>query len=393
MAGPLWTSPPRAPIVYRPRARTPWPFLHNGVGCTAFIVFKAADEDLGLLLDTGGLHSGGVGCSLYYDDSGATEGRIQAVVRNGGSTIINIAGATAAANAYPAATWHILRYSYLEGRTNEAQLFGNGCFHIGGDSSGAPSAANPFAALRVGLDVDATAGFGLGGSIGAVILYNRILTDAECRQVENYLSLEFLVPVGNVAVMGDSILAGFNVSRIPATTLASRLGPMWRATNFAVSGSFIDNATDVMDAQWLHTTAGVRRRGYNWMVVMVGINDLKNLASSAATAFALLQTLYASILADPNNRLVVCTLTPFKGDSGYTVGIEAERIALNNLIRGYATTTANTYLVDTAAVLADPADPESIWAPYLFDYLHPNQAGTDAMAAAIGDKLLAIGLG
>ena len=153
----------------------------------------------------------------------------------------------------------VIRYSYLEGRSpNECQLFGDGCFHIGGDSSGAPSASDPFAALRVGLDVDATSAFALGGSMAAVILYNRVLTATECRQVENYLSLGWTVPVGNVALLGDSILAGSSVARTPATVLANRLGPLWRTTNFAVSGAFIDTggATNVNNGQWLHTTVG-----------------------------------------------------------------------------------------------------------------------------------------
>lgn len=72
------------------------------------------------------------------------------------------------------------------------------------------------------------------------------------------------------------------------------------------------------------------------------------------------------------------------------MGREAERIALNTSIRGFVAANANSYLVDLATILADP---QQFWPAYDLDRLHPNQAGADAMAAAVADKLLAIGLG
>ena len=90
-----------------------------------------------------------------------------------------------------------------------------------------------------------------------------------------------------------------------------------------------------------------------------------------------------SVLADPDNRLIACTATPFKGDSGYTAGREAERIALNTSIRGFVAANANSYLLDLATILADPADPPQFWRAYDLDHLHPNQAGGDAMVRSV----------
>ena len=148
---------------------------------------------------------------------------------------------------------------------------------------------------------------------------------------------------------------------------------------------------DVNDEQWLHGTVGARQRRFNFIVVNVGINDIRN-DYSAANAFTDLQTIYNSVLADRDNRLIACTVTPFKGDSGDTAGREAERIALNTSIRGFVAANANSYLVDLATILADPVDPQQYWPAYDLDRLHPNQAGADAMAAAVADKLLAVGV-
>jgi lysophospholipase L1-like esterase len=162
--------------------------------------------------------------------------------------------------------------------------------------------------------------------------------------------------------------------------------------NLGVSGARIDvGGNDVNDAQWLHSTAGARRRAFNFIVVNVGINDLRN-DYSAANCFTDLQTIYNSVLADPDNRLIACTVTPFKGDTGYTAGREAERIALNDSIRGFVAANANSYLVDLATILCDSADRQQYWPAYDLDHLHPDQAGADAMAAAVADRLLAVGL-
>lgn len=377
-------------------AAAPWKFLHDGTGCTGFVVYKQTNENIGVLLDSGGYPGGSnTGLMLYADDSSTTEGRLALAIGKG-SNIVNLSGPVAASNSFPAAVWHIARFSYIEsGTPAEALLFGDGCFYISGNTSAAPSSSNPTAALRIGLDIDGVSSnvLALDGSVAAVILYNRVLTTAESRQVESYLSLGWTVPIGNVAVLGDSIMAGTDVTRIPATAIANRLGPLWRASNFAVSGARVATGSpQVSSSQWSDTGVGARRRGYNVIVLLAGVNDLDNDYGAAAT-YADLANLYNDVLAEPNSRLVVCTVMPWKGNSAWTSGREAQRITLNGSIRAFAAANANTHLVDLAAVMADPADAEAMWAPYVLDYLHPNQAGSDALAAAVADKLLAVGLG
>jgi lysophospholipase L1-like esterase len=71
-----------------------------------------------------------------------------------------------------------------------------------------------------------------------------------------------------------------------------------------------------------------------------------------------------------------------KGAFGYdTPEKEAVRDAVNQWIR-----TSGEYdaVVDLDQALADPADPDALLPAYDFgDHLHPNDAGTKAIAAAI----------
>jgi len=370
-------------------------FLHDGTGCTGFVVYKQTDENVGVLLDSGGYAGGAnTGLMLYADDSSTKEGHLVLAVGKG-SNIVNMDNhATAGSNAYPAAAWHIARFSFKTGDLPyAAQLFGDGCYCTGAEPSAAPATGDPTGGLRIGLDIDGVSGNALAfdGSVAEVLLFNRVLTTLECRQVENYLSLSWLVPVGNVGVMGDSILAGTDVTRIPATVIANRLGALWRCTNFATSGARVSTGSpQVQTGQWA-AASGAKRRGYNFHVVCCGVNDLRN-SQSGATTYGQLVTLFDEILTDPNNRLVCCTVMPWKGGSTWSAPNEAQRLILNTSIRGFAAANANTYLVDLAAVMADPADAESLWAPYSLDNLHPTQAGSDAMSLAIADKLLAVGL-
>ncbi|MCW2643865.1 MAG: hypothetical protein JWP76_6171 [Dactylosporangium sp.] len=80
--------------------------------------------------------------------------------------------------------------------------------------------------------------------------------------------------------------------------------------------------------------------------------------------------------------IIGATLTPMKGAFGYdTPEKEAVRDAVNQWIR-----TSGEYdaVVDLDQALADPADPDALLPAYdVGDHLHPNDAGTKAIAAAI----------
>ena len=80
-------------------------------------------------------------------------------------------------------------------------------------------------------------------------------------------------------------------------------------------------------------------------------------------------------------RIFGATLTPFQGARYWTPAGEAKREAVNNWIR---MSGAFDGVIDFAAAVADPSDPERLNPAYdSGDHLHPNAAGYRAMAAAI----------
>jgi lysophospholipase L1-like esterase len=80
-------------------------------------------------------------------------------------------------------------------------------------------------------------------------------------------------------------------------------------------------------------------------------------------------------------KIFGATLTPFQGARYWTPAGEAKREAVNNWIR---TSGAFDGVIDFAATVADPSDPERLNLAYdSGDHLHPNAAGYRAMAAAI----------
>ena len=75
------------------------------------------------------------------------------------------------------------------------------------------------------------------------------------------------------------------------------------------------------------------------------------------------------------------TLLPFQGSRNWTPGGEAEREAVNHWI---LTSGAFDGVIDFARAVADARNPLRLNPAYdSGDHLHPNDAGYDAMAAAI----------
>jgi lysophospholipase L1-like esterase len=87
-------------------------------------------------------------------------------------------------------------------------------------------------------------------------------------------------------------------------------------------------------------------------------------------------------------RVLGGTPTPIQGSSYYSPATEAIREQLNTWIR---TSGAFDAVVDFDAATRDPADPLQLRPSYdSGDHLHPNDAGYQAMAAAVPINDLAI---
>ena len=120
--------------------------------------------------------------------------------------------------------------------------------------------------------------------------------------------------------------------------------------------------------------------GVTTVIVLEGINDLKAGATAAQVIAGLEQ-----IATDAHAwglRVIVGTITPFEGYSGYTAAYEANRETVNSFIR--ANGGAFDGVVDFDAALRNPSNPLMLAPAYdSGDHLHPNNAGYQAMANAV----------
>ncbi|MFN7131185.1 MAG: SGNH/GDSL hydrolase family protein, partial [Myxococcales bacterium] len=177
-----------------------------------------------------------------------------------------------------------------------------------------------------------------------------------------------------VAAIGDSITAGSGTTAYPYR-LGVRLGANYQIANEGNPGY---TASQVLGI-W---RSNVRGRGYDRIVVLAGVNDVREGATAAAT-FASLQTIYEEALAD-GLKVVAVTVLPWKG-YGDTPEELAETDALNASIRSYAG-GANYTVVDGYADFDDGTG--TMKSAYdSGDHLHPNAAGFDRLAELVKEAL------
>ena len=84
-------------------------------------------------------------------------------------------------------------------------------------------------------------------------------------------------------------------------------------------------------------------------------------------------------------KILLGTLTPFKGSDSYSAAGEEKRGVINEWIR---TSDVHDGVVDFDEAVRDPADPLQILPAYTLDNLHFTYDGYKAMADAVDLKLL-----
>jgi lysophospholipase L1-like esterase len=124
--------------------------------------------------------------------------------------------------------------------------------------------------------------------------------------------------------------------------------------------------------------------GVRTVILLEGVNDI-GFDATAADLIAGLR-----LIADRTHaaglRIIGGTITPFGGSFVESPSRNETWAAVNDWIRHSGTFDA---VVDFAAATADPANPMALNPRYdSGDHLHPNDAGTEAMAAAIDLRLL-----
>jgi lysophospholipase L1-like esterase len=204
-------------------------------------------------------------------------------------------------------------------------------------------------------------------------------------------------PVGKAPVIiafGDSITDGYGstpgADRRWPDFLAERLAPAGAAVvDEGISGNMVltdSTMTSFGESALTRFDRDVLAQpGATHLVVLEGINDLG--LHPDMTAEALIAG-YRQLIARGHSKglkVIFGTLLPAKGARYFTDKGEAVRQAVNAWIR---TSHEPDGVVDFEAAVRDPNDPARMRADFqVGDWLHPNDAGYRAMAAAVDLKL------
>jgi lysophospholipase L1-like esterase len=208
---------------------------------------------------------------------------------------------------------------------------------------------------------------------------------------------------GTIVAFGDSITDGFqstvNANARWPNDLARRIlagpsGQVHPVVDEGISGNRIlnDSVCFGVNAQARFTRDVATRAGARYVVLLEGINDIgfsqtpnsgctaPNTNVSAGQIIAGYRHLIAAA-HEAGLKIFGGTLTPFQGADYYSAAAEAKREAVNQWIR---TSGAFDGVIDFDAAVRNPASPLQLLPAYdSGDHLHPNDAGYQAMAAAI----------
>ncbi|MGK5685405.1 SGNH/GDSL hydrolase family protein [Actinoplanes sp. URMC 104] len=212
---------------------------------------------------------------------------------------------------------------------------------------------------------------------------------------------------GTVVALGDSITNGAastaGLNRRWPDLLAARLA-VTSAPDYGVANAGLAGNRVLLDGQYpryrVDAIAGrsaqarfaedvLERAGARTLIVFAGINDILQAPqqTDAEQITAGLTNLTVRARAQ-GLRVVLCTITPWKGYRVYTPALDQVRLRVNAWIRSSGGGGADA-VADFDLALRDPADPLRLDPQYDGgDHLHPNNAGMQALANAVPlDKL------
>lgn len=224
-------------------------------------------------------------------------------------------------------------------------------------------------------------------------------------------------PVSAIIAFGDSITDGTRST--PNTNnrwpdllikrLAAAKGANIRAMiNEAIAGNRLLSESTLgfgINALARFDRDVLEQPGATHMIVLEGINDIgMGRAGGAAPSSAELIAAHQQLIERAHAhglKIIGATLTPFEGAAYFTADGETKRKAINNWMRSWkagaassASTGSPVYdgVIDFDAAVRDPQNPTKFNPQYdSGDHLHPNDAGYQAMAAAIDLKLFESG--
>lgn len=191
---------------------------------------------------------------------------------------------------------------------------------------------------------------------------------------------------GCVGVLGNSITDGYGLSgglqnrwtdffsqALLNNVSTQHVGVL----NLGIGGSNV-SGTGVTTGVSRYQQDILNQTGLRWVIIFYGTNDL-----AAGASFSTITNAYKMMIADAHARNIKvygATITPFYGNSHYTVAHDSIRNLVNNWIR----TTGNfDAYVDFDKTIRDPANPIKLLAAYSNDWLHPNTAGYQLLGESV----------
>jgi lysophospholipase L1-like esterase len=209
------------------------------------------------------------------------------------------------------------------------------------------------------------------------------------------IEVETAAPASVIVAFGDSITEG--TGSLPSgpggwpERLAERLivaGRPWAVVNAGIGGNrLLNQGSGPSGLERLDEDALVASGG-RCLILLEGINDIGRparpaYAHQAITADDLIAG-YRQVVARAHAAdftVVLATLPPFEGANYFTPEGEAIRQAVNAWLRN---SSEIDRIVDFDAVLRDPSSPSKLLPAYHSgDWLHPSDAGYQAMADAV----------
>jgi lysophospholipase L1-like esterase len=212
-----------------------------------------------------------------------------------------------------------------------------------------------------------------------------------------------------IVTLGDSITEGVASTvnanhrwpdRLADRLAVSTLGQVRSVVNEGIGGNRVlhseppgnDPIGEGIDALGRFDRDVLAQTGVGFVILLEGINDIgysaeTALGDEAVTADQLIQA-YRQLIARAHLKrikIIGATLTPFKGSFYYSADGEDKREALNTFIRSGGEFDG---VIDFDLAVRDPSNPTQYLPSYQSgDWLHPNDAGYQAMANAINLRL------
>ncbi|MEH2517472.1 lysophospholipase L1-like esterase [Bradyrhizobium sp. AZCC 1610] len=184
-----------------------------------------------------------------------------------------------------------------------------------------------------------------------------------------------------LVIEGDSITAGSNGPQWAWAALARTRGRYYMPQNY-------NQATGGQTAAQMATqVSAINALSPKVVNALMGTNDLGGSSDTPATIWANIKTCWKGYL-DGTAAYVNAGTVMRRTDTNFTnlgAGREADRVTLNNLIKGYATDPDLANYKDKIRVV----DLESVFNPATdaLDGLHPNWLGAIKIGNAFGDSL------